>query len=165
MPDIAMDSTDLKRYVKKYQIDAEMVNLAVDTPTVEAAAAAVGVLPEQIGKSLLFLVDGDPVLIIANGMTRVDYRAMSKYFNVSRKRIKMANPDQVLQYTGYLVGTVPPFGHITVLSTVIENSVLEQEEIYAGGGEINVLVRVSTKELVRVVGARSAEFRRIYIDD
>jgi Cys-tRNA(Pro) deacylase len=142
-----------------------MVYLAVDTPTVEAAASAVGVLPEQIGKSLLFLVDGDPRLIIASGMTRVDYRAMSKYFNVSRKRIKMANPDQVLQYTGYLVGTVPPFGHINELTTVVENSVLEQEEIYAGGGEINVLIRVSTNELVRVVGAKSAELKRIQLDD
>jgi Cys-tRNA(Pro) deacylase len=160
-----MDSVDLAHYVKNYRIDAEMVYLAVDTPTVEAAASAVGVLPEQIGKSLLFLVDGDPRLIIASGMTRVDYRAMSKYFNVSRKRIKMANPDQVLQYTGYLVGTVPPFGHINELTTVVENSVLEQEEIYAGGGEINVLIRVSTNELVRVVGAKSAELKRIHLDD
>ncbi|HET6446888.1 MAG TPA: YbaK/EbsC family protein [candidate division Zixibacteria bacterium] len=150
-----MNSTDLANYIEDHQIMAEIVTLDVDTPTVEAAASAVNVIPEQIGKSLLFLVEGEPVLVIANGITRVDYKALADYMNVNRRRIKLANPEQVYYYTGYEVGTVPPFGHIRPLSTLLEQSVIDQQEIYAGGGEINTLMRISISELRRVTDAPS----------
>ena len=155
-----MDSTDLVRFVNNLQIEAEIVYLPVDTPTVTDAAKAVNVMPEQIGKSLLFLVEGDPLLIIANGTTRIDYRALADHLKVNRKRIKLANSEQVFQFTGYEVGTVPPFGHKMLLPTVIERSVVEQREIYTGGGDVNALLRISVKELERVTNAPNLKLKR-----
>jgi Cys-tRNA(Pro) deacylase len=148
-----MDSTDLNRFVVDHEIEAEIVYLTVDTPTVAAAAMAVNVNPEQIGKSLLFLVEGDPLLVIANGNTRIDYKALASLRNVNRKKIKLANPQQVFQFTGYEVGTVPPFGHKDLIPTLIERSVVEQTNIYVGGGDVNALLRITTKELLRVTAA------------
>lgn len=155
-----MDSNDLLRFVIEHQIEAEIVHLAVDTPTVSAAAMAVNVKPDQIGKSLLFLVDGDPLLVIANGTTRIDYKALAHHVKVNRKRIRLANSEQVLHFTGYVVGTIPPFGHKMLLPTIIERSVVEQREIYAGGGDVNALLRISIKELERVTNAPNIKLKR-----
>jgi prolyl-tRNA editing enzyme YbaK/EbsC (Cys-tRNA(Pro) deacylase) len=99
------------------------------------------------------LADGRPVLVVANGLTRVDYKRLADYLGSSRRRIKLANAEQVLEITGYPVGTVPPFGHKEMLPTLVEAGVLRQEELYAGGGGINALVKLRTAELQRILGA------------
>jgi Cys-tRNA(Pro) deacylase len=148
-----MNASDLARYIEENGIAAEIVFLAQETPTVEAAAEAVGARPEQIGKSLLFLVDGRPLLVVANGMTRIDYKRLADHLAISRRRLKLANAEQVVAITGYPVGTVPPFGHRRPLPTLLEARVLEQTELYVGGGAINALVHLATAELRRVTAA------------
>lgn len=145
-----MDSKDLQRFIDETDIEATLVHLDSMTPTVEEAARVVGCLPEEIGKSILFLVDGAPTLVIANGITRVGYKALADHLGTSRRRLKLARADTVLKITGYPVGTVPPFGHKERLATIIEARVLDQDVIYAGGGAINALMRLTTKELLRV---------------
>lgn len=145
------DAADLARFIDEQGITAELIHLPDETPTVEAAAAAVQAHPDQIGKSILFLVDGNPQLIIANGLNRIDYKKLADYLGLSRRRVKMAKAEEVVAITGYPVGTVPPFGHHKVLPTIIEAHVMEQSDFYAGGGEINALIRLTTAELQRVI--------------
>jgi Cys-tRNA(Pro) deacylase len=151
-----MNATDLARYLSANDIDAEIVFLDEETPTVESAAAAVGVKPEQIIKSVLFVVKEDeetyrPLLVVANGLSRIDYKKLAAHLEVSRRRVRIARPDQVAAITGYPVGTVPPFGHKTPLPTLVEAGVMVQEEVYAGAGAINALVHLSTTTLQQVV--------------
>jgi prolyl-tRNA editing enzyme YbaK/EbsC (Cys-tRNA(Pro) deacylase) len=148
-----MDASDLQRFIDRDNINASVVHLPDDTPTVEEAAKVVGCRPEAIGKSLLFLADGQPLLVVANGETRVGYKALADHLGISRRRLKLAKADQVLDITGYEVGTVPPFGHALKLRTIVEKRILEQDEIYAGGGAINALMRLTPEELLRVSGA------------
>lgn len=146
-----MDSTDLAQFITTHDIKAEIVRLPVETPTVAAAADAVNVKPEQIIKSLLFMADGSPVLVIANGLTRIHRKRLATVLDMSRRRIKIANAEQVLDITGYAVGAVPPFGHPTRLPTLLDAGVLVESTIYGGGGESNALMRLSTIELQRVI--------------
>ena len=148
-----MDEQDLINFIQSQEISAELVLLDTETPTVEAAAAAVGVAPDQIGKSILFLADGQPVLVVANGTTRVGYKPLADYLDISRRRLKLANASQVLLMTGYPVGTVPPFGHKIRIHTIIEAGVMNQQELFAGGGSIKVLLRIQVIELVRATAA------------
>lgn len=145
-----MNSRDLQRFIDETGIEATIIHLASDTPTVEEAARAVGCRTEQIGKSILFLADGQPYLVIANGVNRVGYKALADHLGTSRRRLKLAKADVVLNITGYPVGTVPPFGHKHVLTTIVEARVRNQDMIYAGGGDINALMRLTTDELLRV---------------
>ena len=145
-----MDSTDLAKFIAEHQIAAEIVHLPAETPTVADAAEVVGVTPAQIIKSLLFTADGEPLLVIANGTTRVDYKKIADYLDTSRRRVKSAHPAQVLAITGYEVGAVPPFGHKSRLRTLVETAVFAQTEVYGGGGEIDALLRLETAELRRV---------------
>jgi prolyl-tRNA editing enzyme YbaK/EbsC (Cys-tRNA(Pro) deacylase) len=147
------NAADLAAYIREHAIAAELVILAEETPTVEAAAAAVGVQPEQIGKSILFLVDARPILVIANGTTRLNYKKLADHLGVSRRRIKLATAEQVAGILGYSIGTVPPFGHKQPVPTLLEARVLDQDALYVGGGAINALIRLTTVELQRRTAA------------
>ena len=153
-----MDANDLAGFIERHDINAEIVFLPETTPTVEAAAEAVGVQPTQIVKSVLFVVkekggDPRPQLVVTNGLSRVSYRALADYLGISRKRVRMARAEEVQEMTGYAVGTVPPFGHVAPLLTLLDIDVMQQQEIYAGGGAINALMRLTVGELQRVLQA------------
>jgi len=84
----------------------------------------------------------------------IEQRALASTFGVGRKKVKLADPETVLQMTGYPVGTVPPFGHPQSLRTIIDPRVLEHAQIYAGGGEHNAMLRLeNSQDIVRVSGA------------
>jgi prolyl-tRNA editing enzyme YbaK/EbsC (Cys-tRNA(Pro) deacylase) len=151
-----MNIDNLTKYISDNEIDAEFIYLDQETLTVKAAAAAVGVHPDNIGKSILFIAAEDPIMVITNGEHRLSYPPIARHLDLNRRQIKLANPEEVLQFTGYAVGTVPPFGHISELSTLISDTVLGVEELYAGGGSANALLKIKPAELVRVTNAKIA---------
>jgi prolyl-tRNA editing enzyme YbaK/EbsC (Cys-tRNA(Pro) deacylase) len=146
-----MDSSDLARFIAENDIEAEIVHLPQETLTVAAAADALNVRPEQIIKSVLFLADERPILVVANGLTRINYKALADELEISRRRVKMAGAEQVLAITGYNVGAVPPFGHPVKLPVLIDGGVLAETAVYGGGGVSNALMYLSTMELQRVL--------------
>jgi Cys-tRNA(Pro) deacylase len=148
-----LDSSSLAGSIEENAIQANLIKLSVHTPTVEDAAKAVGTSPSQIVKTLLFLVAGEPLVAIASGTSRVDRRTIAAYFGIGRKRVKLAGAEAVLELTGYPVGAVPPFGLKRQIQTLIDPRVLEHAEVYAGGGAIDSLLRISPDEIVRVTGA------------
>jgi len=145
--------TDLAAYIAAHGIAAEIVPMAVETPTVPAAAAALGVEPGQIIKSLLFLVRDRPVLVIASGETKVDRGAVAGRYGVGKKQVKLADAATVLQLTGYPAGGVPPFGHPQPLPTLLDRAVAKWNVVYGGGGDDHTLLRIAPGELARVTGA------------
>jgi Cys-tRNA(Pro) deacylase len=148
-----LESSNLAVWIEENAIQADLIKLSVRTPTVEDAAEAVGTSPSQIVKTLLFIVDGKPLVAIACGTSRVDRRTIAAYFGVGRKRVKLAGAETVLEMTGYPVGAVPPFGLKQQIQTFIDPRVLEHAEVYAGGGAIDSLLRISPGEIARVTGA------------
>ena len=147
----------LARFIAEHGIAAEIVPVAVETPTVPAAAAALGVATSQIIKSLLFLVRDQPVLVIASGETMVDRGILAARFGVGKKQIKLADAETVLRLTGYPAGGVPPFGHPAPLLTLLDRAVLAWDAVYGGGGDDRTLLRVAPGELARVTGAEWIE--------
>ncbi len=144
---------DLQAYMTQKGISGEIVYLDTPTPTVETAAAAVGVQPNQIVKSILFLVKDEVVLAVACGILRVEKRVLAAKYGVGRKKVKLADADTVLATTGYLVGTVPCFGHRTPIPTLLDLRVLEHDEVYAGGGGENALVRLNSTDILNFCDA------------
>lgn len=152
-----MDSSDLAAFIAANSIAAEIIHTEDHTPTVEAAAQALGVHVEQIAKSILFIADGSPVLVIANGTSRIDYKRLSGCLNLPRKKVKMADAETVLGIAGYIVGSMPPFGHKARLRTLIDSRMFARPEIFAGGGDINAMVRVAPGEIMRVAAGERVE--------
>jgi prolyl-tRNA editing enzyme YbaK/EbsC (Cys-tRNA(Pro) deacylase) len=105
----------------------------------------------------LLLDDGKTVKLVASGLDRLDRKALADFLGVSRRRVKIASAEQVLAHTGYVAGSVPPFGYSEPIETVVETAVTQQTGIvYGGGGEIHALMQLSVTELRRVVGGRVA---------
>lgn len=153
----------LASYIERHAIDAQLVFPREPTPTVALAAQAMGCQPEQIIKSVLFLVRGgessSTALVIANGTTPIDFRKLAAVFAVNRKRIRLATAAEVLAATGFVAGGVPPFGFDTPLATFIDRGVLAWPAVFGGGGNDHTLLRIAPDELVRVTGGRLIEAR------
>ena len=150
-----MTSTDLQRFINDHGIEAAILPLSQPTPTVADAAVALGVETDQVIKSLVFQIKDEPLLVIASGESRVDRRKLASYLNVGRGRVRFASTDQALEVTGYIVGSMPPFGHRAKLRTIIDDAVTRLETVYGGGGDSNAMMRVTTSELLRVTTAET----------
>ncbi len=148
-----MNSTDLQQFIDEQKITAEIIILDGHTPTVEDAARELCVAPEQIIKSLVFKVRDEPLLVINNGLARVDRRKLAKHLAVGRKWARFASPELAQEITGFVVGSMPPFGHHTGLRTLVDSAVSDQTEIFGGGGDLNAMMRLIPAELMRVTGA------------
>jgi Cys-tRNA(Pro) deacylase len=144
---------DLQQFIETHKIKATILPIAVHTPTVPDAARALGVKTDQIIKSLVFLVNNDPLLVINNGLAKADRRKIAGRLGVGKKKVKFASSDQALQITGYIVGSMPPFGHRQQLRTFVDPNVAELEIIFGGGGDIDAMMRLSSTELLRVTQA------------
>jgi uncharacterized protein (TIGR02118 family) len=151
---------NLQAFLDNHNIDAEIVFPGQPTPTVPKAAEAVGVEPDQIVKSVVFLVNNQPFLVYGCGTRRVDPRKLAERLNVSRKKVKLANAEQVLDLTGYEVGTVPPLGLKTPMPTYMDPAIQQHEIVYAGGGGIDALLKIGSKELERASQAEIAPMLR-----
>ena len=157
---------DLQRYIADHAIRAELIREVGDTPTVPAAAAALGVGTDLIIKTLLFLVEREagappqPVVVISHGTRRVDKGRLAEWCGVGKKRVTLAPAETVLDLLGYPAGGVPPFGHRGAsgvkLPTVLDASVVGLEArdggvIFGGGGDDRTMLRLTVDELRRVV--------------
>lgn len=148
-----MNSTDLQKFIDRENITAEILTMDGHTPTVEDAARELKVVPDQIIKSLVFKIRDEPILVINNGLARIDRRKLAKYLEVGRKWARFATPEQALELTGFVVGSMPPFGHLSRLRTLVDSAVSDQPVIFGGGGDINAMMRLTPDELIKVTGA------------
>lgn len=130
------------------------LELPEETPTVADTARAVGVPPDAVMKSLVFVVAGTSYLIIANGERRVSDRRLAEAFGVGRKKVRLASAEEALALTGFRVGAMPPFGHARPLPTLVDRAALDQERLWGGTGEPLVLCSLTPGELLRLTGAR-----------
>jgi prolyl-tRNA editing enzyme YbaK/EbsC (Cys-tRNA(Pro) deacylase) len=131
-------------------LDVEIRTLDQPTRTVAEAAEALDVEPGQIAKSLVFLADGEPVVIVASGAHRVDVDQLALACDCAV--ISKATPEDVRAATGFAVGGVPPFGH--GLPVMFDEALLEYDEVYAAGGDGNTLFAVNPRALADATGAR-----------
>ncbi|MEA2450926.1 MAG: hypothetical protein QOG63_2858 [Thermoleophilaceae bacterium] len=133
-------------------LQVDVKTLAQPTRTVAEAASAVGCIEAQIAKTLVFVADGDPVLVVASGAHRVDPEALCEIFDVAE--VRQANPDEVRSATGYSVGGVSPLG--CQLPVAFDEDLLEYDRIYVAGGDGNTLFEVEPRTLAEAIGARVA---------
>ena len=150
-------SRTLQQFIDQHQIAATILSLAEHTLTVPDAARVLNVGPAQIIKSLVFVVNDTPLLVINNGIAKVDRRKVAKRLGVSRKKLKFATPEQALDITGYVVGSMPPFGHKQPLQTFIDPAIIQLEVIFGGGGDIDAMMQLSPAELLRVTAGEVLE--------
>ena len=117
----------------------------------EEAASARGQRPEQIVRSILFQVRaGEFVMVLMAGRDQVDWKKLRQL--VKRSRVRMATEDEVLEVTGYRIGTVSPFGVRNQVRVLLDASVLREEEISIGSGVRGVAIIMKSEDVRRALG-------------
>jgi prolyl-tRNA editing enzyme YbaK/EbsC (Cys-tRNA(Pro) deacylase) len=128
-------------------LDVPIIELPVSTATVALAAAAHGVEPGRIAKTLAFrLGDGRVVILVAGGDTRIDNRKFKEAFGKGR----MLAPDEVVELTGHPVGGVCPFGLARPLPIYLDMSLRNFDEVLPAAGAVHTAVRISPAQLARL---------------
>ncbi|HKU10596.1 YbaK/EbsC family protein [Sinomonas sp.] len=128
-----------------------------DVPTAAAAAEVLGCELGAIANSLVFEVDGDPLLILASGAARVDTKLVAR--QLGSGRIRRASADFVFAHTGQRVGGVAPVGHPQPLRTLIDLQLKAYPLLWAGAGDHQSMLSVTYEDLARVTGAEPLEVR------
>jgi len=117
----------------------------------EEAASARNQRPEQIVRSILFQVKPDEfVMVLMAGPDQVDWRKLRGI--VKRSRVRMATEEEVLEVTGYRIGTVSPFGVKSQFRMLLDASVLREEEISIGSGVRNTAIVIKSEDVRRALG-------------
>jgi prolyl-tRNA editing enzyme YbaK/EbsC (Cys-tRNA(Pro) deacylase) len=137
-------------------IDIDVREFPEGTRTAEDAARAVGCDVAQIVKSLVFTIDGEPVIALVSGAHRLDERALA---SAGGGTVGRADADAVRRATGFPIGGVPPFGHPQPLRTYIDDSLLEHEVVWAAAGTPRHVFAVSPHALALACGATTAHLR------
>jgi len=145
---VLLSSIDLQEYLDEHKIPGKIVFLDAMTRTVVQAALALNASPQQIIKSMIFLIDEKPVVAISCNTSPVSKKLVRKHFGVSKRLVRLAKAEDVLCITGYKVGTVPPFGHLEKIRTIMDPSVLESHTVYGGGGDYTSMLRLESAALL-----------------
>ncbi|HEX9387609.1 MAG TPA: YbaK/EbsC family protein [Anaerolineales bacterium] len=123
-----------------------------ETPVTSFEQAAVdrNQRPEQIVRSILFQIRSEEFLmVLVAGPAQVDWKKLRQL--VKRSRVRMATEEEVLDVTGYRVGTVSPFGLKNQVKILIDASVLKEDEISIGSGVRNMAIIMKSRDLRRAL--------------
>ena len=149
-----MDAVDrVRQALEKAGLDPALVReLPADTSTAEAAARAVAAPVGSIVKSLIFLAEGEPLLILVAGDQRADVKRLRAELGLSKRQLRIARPEEVLASTGFEVGGVAPLGHETPPRTLIDRSLGRFERLWAAAGSGHAVFPIDYEQLVSVTG-------------
>ena len=112
----------------------------------EQAARERGQRPAQVVRSILFQVRPEEfVMVLMAGPAQVDWKKLRQL--VKRSRVRMATEEEVLEVTGYRIGTVSPFGLKSQTRVLIDASVLREEEVSIGSGIRNTAIILKSADL------------------
>ena len=134
----------VREYFKKMGIENRIMEFEVSSATVMEAAEAIGSESGEIAKSIGFLVDGKPVLIVARGDTKVNSGKFKKEFS---QKPKMIPADLAEEYIGHQVGGVCPFAVKEDVKIYLDESLKKYEFVYPACGSSNNAIKCSIEEL------------------
>ena len=135
-----------------YEVDPR-----ADSYAVEAAAALD--LPEQaVFKTLVTIVDDQPVLALVPASTQLDLKALAN--SVGGSKAHMADPHDAERLTGYVLGGISPIGTKRSIATVVDSAVVDLPLVYLSAGKRGLQVSLLPEDLLTVTAARTAPIGR-----
>jgi Cys-tRNA(Pro) deacylase len=130
-------------------LDITIKEFEAGTRTAQDAAGAIGCTVGQIVKSLLFVVDGRPIMALVSGDNRLDEKKLAALRSVGRKKVKRANAETAREATGFAIGGVPPFGHKNPLPTYIDEDFQRFDIVWAAAGTPNAVFSITLDDLIQ----------------
>lgn len=129
-------------------VTIEPVVFPDDTRTSQQAADALGCAVSEITKSLVFMVDDVPLMVLMAGDRRVDLEATARV--VGAQRIRRAELDEVRVESGYSAGGTPPFGHVKPMRVLADRSITSNDVVWVAAGSPKTVFAIGVDDLVRL---------------
>lgn len=139
-----MSIVKAKEHLRKYGLEDKIMEFSVSSATVEEAARAIGCKEEEIAKTLSFLVDDKPILIVVAGDCKIDNSKYKKEFHEKAKMIPSIDVEKLI---GHSVGGVCPFGINEGIPVYLDESLKRFDIIYPACGSSNSAVKLTLEEL------------------
>jgi Ala-tRNA(Pro) deacylase len=129
------------------------------TPTSEAAALARGVDLSIGGKALVLKIDDQFKICVLSAAKKLDSNALKKQFGA--KKLRFADRDELMELTGLVPGSVPPFGKPLInLELLADKSILQNSEIAYNAGSLTDSIIMSVKDYLKAANPVILEFSR-----
>ena len=133
-----------KAYLEKYGLADRIIVTEHSSATVSEAAEAIGCEPAMIAKTLSFLQEDQPVLILADGLARIDNRKYKERFHC---KARMIPAELVETLIGHDIGGVCPFGIHQDVRVYLDESLRKHEIVYPAVGTDHSGVKLTIPEL------------------
>jgi len=146
-----MSLESVRAWLAQHAPDLPLIEVTQSTATVAEAAAALGVEPGRIAKTLTVRVNGSAFLLVARGDARLDNAKAKAAFG---GRPRMLDAEETLALTGHAVGGVCPFGLATPMQIYCDLSIRDFDLVYPAGGSLNTSVEVAPERLATLIGAQ-----------
>lgn len=144
-----MSIEKVKAYFSAFGMEEKIMEFEVSSATVELAAQALGCAPERIAKTLSFSVNGDAILIVCAGDTRIDNPKYKAKFST---KAKMLSFDEAASLVGHAVGGVCPFAVNEGVKVYLDESLKRFETVFPACGSSNSAIELTIPELEKYSG-------------
>ena len=158
MTDVHPNVTRVVEAARERGLDITPRRFGDGAKTAADAARSIGVDVCQIVKSLIFAVDGQVVLAYVSGSNQLDERKLAAA--AGGTACHRVDADRVREATGFPIGGVPPFGHVTDLPIFIDPDLLRHDEVWAAAGTWHDVFPITPSDLVGVSGGTVVDLKR-----
>lgn len=146
---VALTRHNVAHSVHSYEIEVEAGSYG------ESVAAALGVPPQRLFKTLIAVVDDAPTMGIVPVAGRLSLKALAR--SAGGKRARMADPVDAERWTGYVTGGISPFGQKRKLPAFVDGTMMAFGTIFASAGRRGIQVEVAPADLIRTLDAMVAD--------
>ena len=136
-----------KKYLEEKGYADHVIELEESSATVQLAAEALGVEPGMIAKTMSFLTEDGPILILTEGTAKIANRKYKDYFH---EKAKMVPYDKLAEIIGHEAGGVCPFGLNEGVLVYLDKSLKEHDIVYPACGSHNSAIKLSIDELENI---------------
>lgn len=138
-------------------VDSPIVVLDAQARTAALAAEQLGCEVAAIANSLVFVADGEPLLVMTSGAARVDTAVIAAA--IGAESVDKANAAQVKAASGQVIGGVAPVGHPAPLRTLVDEDLASHDTVWTAGGTPETVVELTFADLVAVTGGTVTRVR------
>lgn len=142
----------VREALAKHGVSPEIVWFDEAATTAQAAAASLGVEVGAIANSLIFTLDGQPILVLTSGAHRVDTAWLGERLGGELGR---ASKEVVREATGQVIGGVAPVGHPLPVRTLVDVALAGYPAVWAAAGHAHTVFSTSYEQLLRITGGEA----------
>lgn len=141
-----MQNINSEKELKNIGVGFELINLTQAVHSVHDVQVACKCEASEVIKTLVF-IGSNPIIVIIPGDKKANIMKIKKI--TGEQNLRMAKPEEVMNFTGYDVGSVSPFGINSRIKQIADNSVLNLPSLFLGSGKNDVLIKISQSEFVK----------------